>query len=317
VKRTFVSEIKRDSEVNDFFLVVKKGVYSSKNNTKYMSLRLKDATGQIDGKVWDRVDELSAGFDRNDIVYVESKARMYQDSLQLTITGIRKEETELSADQIREFLPEAGPGTTQLKEELFRIMDEVEDPHLRAVLQEIKSRKTLLDKFCLFPASVGIHHVSVGGLLEHSVSLARMAKSVANQSSGDKDVLITGAILHDIGKVEELTFKGGFGYSDRGRLLGHISLGIMMVDDLTSAVEGFPADLADVLRHIILSHHGETEWGSPKKPMCIEAIVIHYLDNLDAKVMGVREHMRESMENERWTQFHRTYEQRFYKMPER
>ena len=175
-----------------------------------------------------------------------------------------------------------------------------------------------MDAFFLFPASVGVHHVSIGGLLEHSVAVAEMGRYAAGFTGGEGDIIVAGSLLHDIGKIEELTFKaGGFGYSDRGRLLGHITLGIAMLERLVAAVEGFPSCLADVLSHIILSHHGETEWGSPKKPMCIEALVVHYLDNLDAKVMGVKEHMESSMEDESWTQFHRLYESRFYKIPER
>lgn len=135
---------------------------------------------------------------------------------------------------------------------------------------------------------------------------------------GDPDIIVAGSLLHDIGKIEEIGFAGGgFGYTDRGRLLGHIALGIVMLEDLVASVDGFPVPLADVLKHIIVSHHGEAEWGSPKKPMCIEALVVHYLDNLDAKVMGVKEHMETAMEDERWSQFHKIYESRFYKIPER
>ena len=163
---------------------------------------------------------------------------------------------------------------------------------------------------------MGVHHVSIGGLLEHSVTVAEIARNAASLIGGDPDIVVAGSLLHDIGKVEEIAFDGGaFSYSDRGRLLGHITLGIMMLEDMARAVEGFPGHLADALKHIILSHHGEAEWGSPKKPMCIEALVVHYIDNLDAKVMGVKEHMNSSMEDERWTQFHKLYESRFYKIP--
>ena len=182
----------------------------------------------------------------------------------------------------------------------------------------MKRNKALLDRFFLLPASVGVHHVSIGGLLEHSVTVAEMARHAASFMGGNPDIIVSGSLLHDIGKVEEIAFDGGaFSYSDRGRLLGHITLGIILFEELASRVDGFPDALADVLKHIILSHHGEAEWGSPKKPMCIEALVVHYIDNLDAKVMGVKEHMSQNMESEKWTQFHRLYESRFYKIPER
>jgi len=154
--------------------------------------------------------------------------------------------------------------------------------------------------------------------MQHSLNVAKMGRQAALLVGGDPDVIVAGALLHDIGKIEEIDYKGGgFGYSDRGRLLGHITLGVMMLEELIAPLKDFPIALGDVLKHIVLSHHGQAEWGSPKNPMCVEAIVVHYLDNLDAKVMGVREHMEAAMENETWTQFHRLYESRFYKIPER
>lgn len=316
MKRIFVCDIDKEAEIRDFFLVVKKGIYSSRNNTKYASIRLQDRTGSIEARIWDRVDELAAGFERNDIVYVESKARMYQEQLQLNVTNIRKEARELSPDEIREFYPETGSGTEKLVEAFHAIMNGIKDEHLSRLFTELKRRKTILDRFVLFPASVGVHHMSISGLLEHSVTVAQMARGAASFVGGDPDIIVAGSLLHDIGKVEEMTFDGGaFSYSDKGRLLGHITLGVIMLEDLISCLDGFPAHLADVLKHIIVSHHGETEWGSPKKPMCIEALVVHYIDDLDAKVMGVKEHMNNSMENDRWTQFHRLYESRFYKIP--
>ena len=318
MKRLFVSDIKKDSDVKDFFLVVKKGIYSSRNNAKYASVRLRDKTGSIEARIWERVDELAACFDRNDVVYVEARARSYQEQIQLNVTDIHKEARVLSAREIADFYPETGSGTEHLKEAFFRITGEIRDAHLVALFDEMKKREEMLDLFFLLPASVGVHHVSIGGLLEHSVAVAEMGRQVAAFTGADPDIVTAGSLLHDIGKIEEIAFKaGGFGYSDQGRLLGHITLGIMILDRLVSGIDGFPACLADVLKHIILSHHGQAEWGSPKAPMCTEALVVHYIDNLDAKVMGVKEHMSAGMEDEKWSQFHRLYESRFYKIPER
>ena len=316
MKQVFIADICKDADVKDFFLVAKKAIYSARNNTRYANIRLKDRTGSIEARIWDRVDELTAGFERNDIVYIEAKAKVYQGEVQLHVTSIRKEVRELTPSDIREFYPEAGSGTERLSEEYFKVVATLENVHLVHLFDELKQRENLLDRFFLFPASVGIHHASIGGLLEHSLSVAEMGRLAAPILGGDRDVIVAGSLLHDIGKIEELTFRaGGFAYSDQGRLLGHITIGIVMLDDFTSAIEGFPACLADALKHIILSHHGEAAWGSPKKPMCIEALVVHYMDNLDAKVKGVKEHMATSMEDENWTHFHRLYESRFYKMP--
>ncbi len=318
MKHIFISDIGKDTDIKDYFLVEKKGIFSSRNNTRYASLRLKDRSGAMEARIWDRVDELSANFERNDIVYVESKARMYQDQLQLNVTSIRKEARELTAEEIREFYPECASGIEKLIEAFYRLTDGIKNEHLRRFFGEMGKEKDIVDRFFLFPASIGVHHVAIGGLLEHSVSVAEMALHAAAFTGADPDIVVAGSFLHDIGKVQEIGFNGGsFAYSDEGRLLGHITLGIMLIERFVSAIDGFPADLAAVLKHIVLSHHGEAEWGSPKKPMCLEALVVHYIDNLDAKVMGVKEHMNNSMENERWSPFHKLYESRFYKIPER
>jgi 3'-5' exoribonuclease len=143
-----------------------------------------------------------------------------------------------------------------------------------------------------------------------------MAKEAVKFCGGNLDVVIAGSLFHDIGKIDEMEIKGAFRYSDKGRLLGHIALGVVIFEALVNEVKDFPQQISDILKHIIISHHGVEEWGSPRKPMTIEALMVHYIDNLDAKVMGVKEHMKENMEDELWTTYHRLYESRFYKIPE-
>lgn len=317
-KQIFVKDINRENiDVNDRFIVIKKDIFSSKNNTKYMSLRLKDRTGTIEGRVWERVDELNGLFGKNDIVHVQSRSRLYQERFQLNITDIRKVEEELLLEDMKEFFPESESGNERLKDEYFKLVSEIKNPYIVSLFTSFHGRKDMLERFFLFPASIGVHHMYIGGLLEHSLSIAKMGKLVVDIVGGDKDVIIAGSLLHDIGKIDEINIKGGFKYSDKGRLLGHIALGIVTLKGLIENVDGFPDYIADVLAHIIISHHGVEEWGSPKKPMCIEALMVHYLDNLDAKIMGVKEHMKENMEDEKWTEYHRLYESRFYKLPER
>jgi 3'-5' exoribonuclease len=318
MKQIFIKDIVKDTDVKDYFLVAKKAIYTTRNNTRYASVKLKDKTGSIEARIWDRVDELAAIFDQNDIVYIESKAKSYQDQLQLSIINIRKEEKNLSADDIRQFYPESTLDSKMCIESFYQLVNSISNESLTHLFQTFINKIDLFERFCLFPASVGVHHVSISGLLQHSVLVAQMGCHASSLIGGDRDIVIAGSLLHDVGKINEIGFKGGgFGYTDRGRLLGHITLGIMLLEDLVSSIDNFPESLADVLKHIILSHHGETEWGSPKKPMCVEALIVHYIDNLDAKVMGVKEHMDSNMEDERWSQFHRLYESRFYKIPDR
>jgi 3'-5' exoribonuclease len=317
LKRAYIKDIVKDTLVNDFFIVVKKGIFTSKNGSRYMTARLRDKTGTIEARIWDRVDELSSAFDRNDLVYVHSKAKTYQDAIQLTVTDIEKVDKELSLEDMREFYPENESGSARARDAFYSLIEGINNAHVKSLFTCLTGRKDLLDRFFLVPASVGVHHMYMGGLLEHSVTIAEMGKRITSLTETDTDLVVGGCLLHDIGKVDEITVKGGFVYSDRGRLLGHIVLGVMILDDLIREAGQFPDDLADVLRHIVVSHHGEQEWGSPKKPMCLEAMVVHSLDNLDARLSGVREYMMDGMEDERWTQYHRLYESRFYRIPVR
>lgn len=313
-KKTFVKDITLGHErVNDYFIVTKKGVYSTKNNKKFIGLSLRDRTGSIEGKIWEeRVDRLKTLFEENDLIYVESKVESYQGKLQLIVENVKKEEA-LTPEHIREFFPVSERSHADLRKDYEGLIKEIRDPHIQSLFSVFNSREDILKRFFLFPASIGVHHMYIGGLAEHSLSVAEMGAKVIGGVGGDRDLIIAGCLLHDIGKIEEMTIRGGFKYSDRGRLLGHITLGVMILEELVKEVPGFPDAFADILSHIIISHHGIEEWGSPRKPMCVEAIIVHHLDNLDAKVMGVKEHMKESMEDEKWTAYHRLYESKFYK----
>ncbi|MCX7857404.1 MAG: HD domain-containing protein [Deltaproteobacteria bacterium] len=311
-KGVYVKDITINLEVNDYFLVVKKNLTTSKNNTRYISLLLKDSSGTIEGRIWDRVDELESKFDKNDIVFLNSRATLYQEKLQLTIWNIKKVEEISTVEEMRAFLPEIQTGINYMRGEFHNILNEIQNSQLKAIFEEMEKKKNMADKYFFFPASTNVHHMSIGGLLEHSVSMAKMGREVVKIIGGNKDLVLAGCLLHDIGKIEEIEIKGGFKYSDKGRLLGHIVLGIDILKGITGEIEGFPESLYNALLHIIASHHGTEEWGSPRKPMFIEALIVHYLDNLDSKVMGVKEHMKERMADERWTEYHRVYESRFY-----
>jgi 3'-5' exoribonuclease len=316
-KHIFVKDItKEHMDISDLFIVTKKGVYSTKNNTKYMSIGLRDATGVIEGKVWERVDEIQDTFDKNDLVYVKSKSRFYQEKPQLNISDIKRINEILTLNEMKAFLPEGQRGNDLVREEFMGLIDSIQSSSIRSLFSVLTERSGLAEKFYSYPASIGVHHVYLGGLLEHSVAVAHMAKEAVKFCGGNLDVVIAGSLFHDIGKIDEMEIKGAFRYSDKGRLLGHIALGVVIFEALVNEVKDFPQQISDILKHIIISHHGVEEWGSPRKPMTIEALMVHYIDNLDAKVMGVKEHMKENMEDELWTTYHRLYESRFYKIPE-
>lgn len=275
---------------------------------------LKDRTGSIEGRIWDRVDELESLFEKGDIVTVQSKARLYQDKIQLHITDIRKLDIDLAICDVAHFYPCGDKQQDSLKAEYSSIVGGIENSHLKKLFEVFGNDRQLFDRFVTYPASTGVHHVYVGGLLDHSLSVAKIGMSVASLIGGDRDIIVTGSLLHDIGKTKEIDITRGFRFTDRGRLLGHITLGVMILENLIQRIDGFPQELTDILTHIIVSHHGLEEWGSPKKPMFAEALIVHHLDNLDSKVMGVKEYMRDNMADERWTEFHRLYEAKYFKI---
>ncbi len=275
---------------------------------------LKDSTGSIEARVWEHVDELEGLFDKGDIVAIKSKVKMYQDKVQLHITDIRKLGNDLAAGDIEHFYPGGDMNRSLLEKEYGEIISGVRNDHLKRLLACFDNDPRLKDRFMTYPASTGVHHTYVGGLLDHSISVAKMGMAVTELIGGDRDITVAGSILHDIGKIDELEISRGFKFTDRGRLLGHITLGVMILEDLIRRTDGFPQELTDILTHIIVSHHGLEEWGSPKKPMFPEALIVHHLDNLDSKVMGVKEHMRDNMVDERWSEYHRLYEAKYYKI---
>jgi len=305
-------------DVKDYFMVVAKTIGVTRENKKYMSLGLKDRTGTIEAKIWDEdaVLRFNDLFDKGDLVWVDSRTGFFQGKPQLKVKSIKKVENELPVADMEKFYRTSDRPPEELKAEYARLTGSIQNPFIASLFSELAARGDLLEKFMVYPASVGVHHVYLGGLFEHSLAVATMGEHAVSLAGGDRDIVVAGSLLHDIGKVEEIEMKAGFRYSDRGRLLGHITLGVMLFEELRKDIKAFPDHVASVLTHIIISHHGQEEWGSPRKPMCLEALVVHYLDNLDAKVMGVKEHMIDNMEDEKWTGYHRLYESRFYRIPE-
>ncbi|HOJ44274.1 MAG TPA: HDIG domain-containing protein, partial [Syntrophorhabdaceae bacterium] len=209
--KIFVKDIKDEGrEIDDYFVVKTKGIYSSKNNTKYMSLELKDRTGIIDAKVWDHVDELGNLFEKNDIIRVRARTRFYQNKPQLNVMDIEKVEDDIPFSEIRELFSQGERDIEDLKAIYFSLLDEIENPYIQSLFEILNSNTEILERFFLFPASISVHHMYVGGLLDHSISVTFMCKNVAEFIGGDKDIIIAGSLLHDIGKTEEMEFKAGF-----------------------------------------------------------------------------------------------------------
>ncbi|MDD2851040.1 MAG: HD domain-containing protein [Desulfuromonadaceae bacterium] len=311
--KQFVSDIKDRDAVSAVFLVKDKILAMAKNGKPYMNLRLMDKSGDIEAKVWDNTEVLDKQFDKDDFVKIRGKASVYMNKMQVVIAEITRvpEENVVLAD----FLPESPRNRTDMRQELTDTIAQLGDSNLKSLMAAFLADEPLMHLYCQAPAAKGMHHVYLGGLLEHSLSLVKLVKRVVPLYSGiNEDLLIVGALLHDVGKVYEMSFERAFDYTDAGKLLGHITIGVELVDDKIRLVEGFPRELALLLKHMLLSHHGQYEYGSPKRPKTVEATILNYLDDMDSKINGIQAHIaKEAVSSSRWTAHHRLYDRYFFK----
>lgn len=313
VSKQFVNEIKDRDSVSAVFLVKDKILAMAKNGKPYMNLRLMDKSGDIEAKVWDNTELLDKQFDKDDFVRVRGKASVYMNKMQVVIAEIGRvpEEEVVLAD----FLPESPRDGAEMRQELIDTVAALGNPHLKGLMESFLADEAFMGLYCQAPAAKGMHHVYLGGLLEHSLALVKLVKSIVPLYGGiNEDLLIVGALLHDVGKIYEMSFGRSFDYTDAGKLLGHITIGVELVEERIRTVEGFPRELALLLKHMLLSHHGQYEYGSPKRPKTIEATILNYLDDLDSKINGIRAHIaKETASTSRWTAHHRLYDRYFFK----
>ncbi len=314
--KIYSRDLKKGQTLESVFLVSEKNLTRTKAGNPYLSLRLSDCTGEVEGRVWENAADLAGTFGKNDFIRIRAEVDEFQGALQLRIVRLAKcTEAEV---RLEDFLPHTSGDIEQMFSELKGIAQEVRNPFLRGLLESFFADPDFVKKFKIAPAAKGIHHVFLGGLLEHTLAVAHLLKLVSPRYPGiDPDLLMTAGILHDVGKISELSFERNFDYTDEGRLLGHILIGIRMTEDKIKTVSGFPEALALHLKHILLSHHGEYDFGSPKRPKTLEALLLHQLDDLDAKMNGFLTWMEKEKENpSRWTSYHKSFERFLFKPEE-
>lgn len=310
--KTYINEIKENDNIDSLFLVKEKSFSVTKVGNPYLKLKLGDRSGEMEGRIWTSVEIFTESFQKDDFVHMKGKAVSFQEHLQLNITHIEKvgEEEILLSD----FFPVAEKDIDEMFQSLTEISQQVKNQYLRELLHLFWEDEPFLERFKMAPASKWLHHTYLGGLLEHTLSLTQLVLKTASHYEGlNLDLLLTASILHDLGKVDELSYKRSFDYSDEGRLLGHIILGVEKVEDKIRQLPHFPKNLSTLLKHLLLSHHGQYIWGSPKKPMTLEAVMLHYLDDMDAKMNGIRQFLKTQVpDGSEWSSYHRTFEQVFY-----
>jgi 3'-5' exoribonuclease len=293
--------------ITSSFVVATKQVKPKKSGELYLALTVADRTGQLEAKMWDNVNDHIGSFDQDDFVKIRGLLNKFNGRFQLTIHKVRcMEDSEIDFD---DYLPR----TTKNIDELWRTMGEFvesfRNPHLKALVEAFMADPQIERAYKNAPAAKTLHHAYIGGLLDHVVSLFRLCDLACRNYPEmiDRDLLMTGAFLHDIGKVHELSFARSFAYTTRGQLLGHMIIELEMLQEKLAQVPGFPGEYKTLLEHLIISHHGKYEFGSPKMPMFPEALMLHYLDDLDSKMESMRAHFERESGAE-WTSYNGSLE---------
>jgi len=279
---------------DSYFLVLAKQQRTTKTNKPYLNLTLGDKTGQLEGRVWEPGDpRIAKDFERGDIVKARGSASRFDDRLQMKIDQLRVA-LPAEADKM-DMLPSTHFDVADLWRKLLGFVDSLSNPDLKRLLSTLLNDPELALAYREAPAAKQLHHAWLGGLLEHVISLCTLADRVApHYPMVDRDLLLTGVILHDIGKVRELSWEVGFEYTVEGMLLGHIQIGAALAERTMDALPGFPSRLKTLVLHVILSHHGKLEYGSPKLPMIPEALMLNFIDDLDAKMQAVASEFEKS-----------------------
>jgi 3'-5' exoribonuclease len=283
------------------FVVCSKQVKPRRTGSPYLALTLGDRSGQIEAKMWDNVTEHIHLFEQDDFIKVKGLINKYNNRWQLTIHKLRKlEENEVVYE---DFLPKTDKDVEQLWATVADYVEAFTNPHLKALIKAFMADPEIARAYKCAPAAKTLHHAFIGGLLDHVVSLFKLCDLASrNYPQINRDLLFTGAFLHDIGKIHELSYARSFCYTTKGQLLGHMIIELEMLQKKLSLVPGFPDELKILVEHLIISHHGEYEFGSPKLPMFPEALMLHYLDDLDSKMESMRAQFAREAENpDAWT----------------
>jgi len=299
---TQISEFKEGADIRGFFLCVEKHLRNTRSGDLYLDLVLRDKTGRITAKLWKDVSDFKDKFSAGDAVVVAGQVDFYLDKLQLNIKKI----TTASVQNYGRYgydpvliVPSSKSDPKQMEKDLAVYVKKINNKYLKTLVSTIY--KEYESQLLTHPASVVMHHNYRSGLLEHTLSMAQIGTSLALHYEVDIDLLMTGIFLHDIGKVKEITSELEASYSDEGNLIGHIVLGRDITVKTANKIKGFPPDLLQKVEHLILSHQGQYDWQSPKKPKFMEALLLHLIDNMDAKMNLMKKSIDEDVEEGKWT----------------
>ena len=318
MSRRFVSQLNHNEQVDQVFLASNKQLRPNRNGNLYLQLELSDRSGSIATRMWNACESDYKAFENGDYVHVEGAVQLFQGNLQLIAQQVRV----ARPDEVEEsdFLTLQSAEIDKMRDRLLEIMRQIKTPALTALIEAYTDDEVFMKKFCQAPAGMKNHHAYQGGLLEHVVSLLELVLMMAPRYPQlDQDKLLVGAFLHDSAKVDELTYDRDIAYSDEGQMLGHMVQAITTLDEKAREAErrsqlAFPPMLLMEIKHMIISHHGELEYGSAKLPMTLEAVALHHLDNLDAKLASFTQLINECPNvDSRWTQYFPNIDRKLWK----
>jgi 3'-5' exoribonuclease len=316
--RRYVNQLANGDSVDEVFLVADKQLRANRQGNLYLHLELRDKSGSLGARLWNATENLARTFEPGDFLQARGKIQVFQGALQVILSHI--ETIDPTRIDPEDFLPQTTQNVTKLAARLRELLFGIGNPHLRALVECFLIDDEFVRKFTTAPAGIKNHHAYQAGLLEHVVTLLTIADRIADLYPDlDRDLLMAGIFLHDIGKIDELSYERAFGYTDEGQLIGHLVMGVEMLRDKVEQTkdltgEPFPTELLLRLKHMIVSHHGTLEFGSPKLPMTPEAIALHHIDNLDAKIHAFTREIRDDpVKDTAWTPFHQNLGRRIYK----
>ena len=313
IKQKFAEDFKPGEQIDEIFIVSEKNISHKQDGSPYIRVKFTDKTGNLGGVIWDNVDDLEKSFEKKDYVRIKGKTTEYKNKVQVTVIDIIKYPDSLISPE--HFLPTSSRNLKDLAGRMNKVIETVTDKYLKLLLDAFWSDEEFVKAFNIAPAAKKMHHAYLGGLLEHSLSMALLANNVmkGHYRSVNKELLLTGCILHDIGKIREFEYEKIIDYSIEGRLLSHIIIGVQMLDEKIASIPDFPKETALLLRHMIVSHHGIREFGSPEPPKTLEATILHQLDDLDSRVIAIRTFMEDDKSDNPWTPYHNLLERHFFK----
>ena len=312
----FINEIEAGQTVDDIYMAKDPILRSTTRGDLYIAMYLSDRTGQLNGRMWQATEAVYNALPKPGFVRVQGRSELYQNNLQIIINRV----APVDAEQVplADFLAKTDKDTGKMFEEVKQIVSNIKNEQLRALVGEFLADKELMEKFCAAPAAMKLHHNYLGGLLEHTLNILRVAVAVMPYYPNiQADLVLAGVFLHDMGKTDELSYDVAFAYTDSGQLIGHISKTLLMIHKKADALAagGVKIDpvVMDSLGHIILAHHGQYEFGSPKLPATAEAFMVNYIDDLDAKINQVTIAIENGRGNESWTDWQNALQTRLYK----